>query len=178
MGTSLGQTELITGRPDFAETELKREYLRLTEQGETGYRSSVASLLAAAILVQGRSDEALELAEVSLALAEPDDVDPQVRARGVIAQVLAQRGDHADAERLAGEASELASKTDFLILRGDALLALAEVFRATGRCAQMIDALRDALELFERKESTARTEQTRALLAAAGSPVQRGDAVT
>jgi class 3 adenylate cyclase/tetratricopeptide (TPR) repeat protein len=176
MGTSLGQTELIAGRPDLAERELRREYLRLGDQGETAYRSSVASLLAAVMLAQGRSDEALELAEVSLALAEPDDVDPQVRARGVIAQVLARRGIHADAERLAGEASELATKTDFPILRGDALLALAEVFRAVGERARMVDALRAALELFERKENIAQAEQTRARLAAASAPLQPSDA--
>jgi class 3 adenylate cyclase/tetratricopeptide (TPR) repeat protein len=167
MGTSLGQTELIAGHPDLAESELKREYLRLAEQGETGYRSSVAALLAAAILAQGRGDEALEVAEVSLALAEPDDVDPQVRGRSVVAQVLAQRGSHADAEQLASEASELASKTDFLILRGDALLALAEVFRASGDRARMIIALQEALELFTSKENVVQADQTRSLLAIA-----------
>ena len=164
MGTSLGHSELINGRPDRAESELRSEYDRLGEYGETGYRSSVAALLAAAILAQGRNEEAAEMAEAGLALSEPDDVDPQVRARTVLAQVLVGRGALSDAHRLACEAAELASTTDFVVLRGEALLALAEVSRSIGDRVGMVDAFRDALDLFERKENVVQAGQTRALL--------------
>ena len=164
MGTSLGHSELINGHPDRAESELRSEYDRLGEYGETGYRSSVAALLAAAILAQGRNEEAADMAEAALVLSEPDDVDPQVRARTVLAHVLVGRGALSDAHRLACEAADLASTTDFVVLRGEALLALAEVSGSIGDRIGMGDALRDALDLFARKENLVQAEQTRALL--------------
>jgi hypothetical protein len=50
-----------------------------------------------------------------------------VQWRGPRAKVLAARGERDEAERLAREAVELAERTDFLNLRGDALANLAEV---------------------------------------------------
>jgi hypothetical protein len=65
--------------------------------------------------------------EASERAASPDDLTTQVQWRGPRAKVLARRGERAEAERLAREAVELASRTDFPSLRGDALANLAEV---------------------------------------------------
>jgi hypothetical protein len=67
---------------------------------------------------------------------------------------------------LAREAVALADETDFLVLRGDAYLDLAEVLLASGREGDARAAVERALEFFERKENVVSAEQARSLLAA------------
>ncbi|HEY3182606.1 MAG TPA: AAA family ATPase, partial [Gaiellaceae bacterium] len=118
--------ELLAGDAAAAERELRRSYDRLAELGEIA-APTMAAILAEALWRQGRHDEALEATEASERLAPPDDLTTQVQWRGPRAKVLAARGERGEAERLAGEAVELAERTDFLNLRGDALANLAEV---------------------------------------------------
>jgi len=58
----------------------------------------------------------------------------------------------------------MVSRTDYLTLHGDALLALADVLVEAGKDEQAVVALREAVELFDRKEATAQAAQTRARL--------------
>ncbi len=160
----LGIIELYAGDPVEAERALRDGYERLGELGARGNRATTATLLADALLRQGRDEEAEEVLNVADEIAQPDDCDPQVRSRGVRARILARRGRLAEAERLATEAVELAARTDFTVLHGDALLALAEVLRASGAAHESTAALEEALSLFERKENVVQAEQTRALL--------------
>jgi DNA-binding SARP family transcriptional activator len=118
--------ELLAGDATAAERELRRSYDRLAELGEIA-APTMAAILAEALWRQGRHDEALEATEASERLAPPDDLTTQVQWRGPRAKVLAARGERGEAERLAREAVELAGRTDFLNLRGDALANLAEV---------------------------------------------------
>jgi tetratricopeptide (TPR) repeat protein len=122
----------------------------------------VGSILAEVLVRLGRDEEAAEVLDVVDAIAQRDDVDPQVRSRSVRAKLLARRGQRAEAERLAREAVEIAARTDYLVLHADALLALAEVL---GETDEAVEALRRALELFEQKENVVQAEQTRARLA-------------
>src|SRR5207245_9363761 len=62
-----------------------------------------------------------------------DDLVSQVVWRGTRARVAAQRGELAEAERLAHEAADLAARTDFLVVHGDALVDLAEVLSVANR---------------------------------------------
>src|SRR5262249_33235874 len=133
--------------------ELRFGFELLGELGEAGFRSTVASLLADVVLRKNRDDEVEELLKAAESLAQPDDLDLQVRTRTVRARLLARRGEVADAVRLAREAVDLVSPTDYVGQHGDALVALAEVLRAAGAAADAAAALRDALELFERKEN-------------------------
>jgi ATP/maltotriose-dependent transcriptional regulator MalT len=71
--------------------------------------------------------------------------------RAVHATILAERGDVANAERLAREGVDALEPTEDLIRHGETLLALARVLRAAGRDAKAIAEARAALELFERK---------------------------
>jgi class 3 adenylate cyclase/tetratricopeptide (TPR) repeat protein len=167
-GMVLGQIELIAGDAEEAERVLRESSDRLAELGETGYRSTVAGFLAEALYELGRDDEAQEVLDLVAEIAQTDDVEPQLRLRTVGARLLARRGDHEAAERLARQGVELAATTDYLELNAQAYLALAEVLRASGSPGET-DALRAALDFYERKESIPLIERTRALLSAAAA---------
>jgi class 3 adenylate cyclase len=170
-GMVLGQIELMAGDAEAAERVLRESCDRLAELGETGYRSTVAGFLAEALYELGRDDEAQEILDLVAQIAQSDDVEPQLRLRTVGARLLARRGDHEAAVRLARQGIELASTTDYLDLNAQAHLALAEVLRASGSPGET-DALRAALDFYERKESVPMIDFTRTLLtaAAAASP--------
>jgi hypothetical protein len=65
------------------------------------------------------------------------------------------RGDLEEAERLAHEATGRAARTDFLILRAQAVADLAEVLRLAGRQKESWAALEEAVRLFEQKGNAA-----------------------
>jgi tetratricopeptide (TPR) repeat protein len=144
---------------------LREGYDRLGEIGEQNWRATNATLLADALMRQGRDEDALEVLAVADEIAQRDDYDAQVRMRAVCARILARRGELAQAEQRAREAVEMVARTDDIVLHGDALLALAEALRASGATNAATAALRQALELFERKENVVQAEETRALLA-------------
>jgi hypothetical protein len=99
----------------------------------------------------GRPDEALRAAMASRAIAADDDLFAQVRWRGAAARSLAAQGAVDEAERLAAEAVELATPTDMLTMRGDALLDRAAVAEAAGRPDDARRAALAALELYRAK---------------------------
>ena len=167
-GMVLGLIELMAGDPEAAEPILRESFDRLADLGETGYRSTIAGMLAEALYELDRDDEANEVLDLVAEIAQPDDVDPQLRLLTLRARLLARHGDHVEAERHAREGIALAATTDYLELNADAYLALAEVLRASGSHGE-IEALRTALDYFERKESVPMIERTRALLSAAAA---------
>jgi tetratricopeptide (TPR) repeat protein len=167
MSMFAGDIELVAGDPESAERVLRDGFDRLGALGETGFRSTVGTLLAEALVRLGRDDEALLVLDAVESLAQADDVDPQVRLRAVRAVVLARRGESAEAERLARSAVEIAHTTDYLMLNADAAAMLAEVLRAGGDEAGATAALQEALEYYERKECLPEAERTRTLLAPA-----------
>ena len=73
--------------------------------------------------------------------------------RQVRAKVLARRGEHAEAERLAREAVAIGEKTDMLNAQGDAYADLAEVLLLGGQADEAAAALEQALDRYERKEN-------------------------
>jgi hypothetical protein len=66
--------------------------------------------------------------------------------------------------RLASEAVEIGQGTVDLLLRGDALTDLGEVFLAIGRDVEAGPPLREALACFERKGATTAASRIRRLL--------------
>ena len=181
MAMFLGQIELAAGELEAAEQVFREGYDGLGELGETGYRSTMTTMLADTLVRLGRIDEADDLLEVADELSLADDADPQVRMRWVRGKVLAERGDLAEGERVAREAVSLASATDYLVLHGDALLALADVLVTAGKDDEALAALHDAVELYDRKEATAHAATARgadrgAALGAEPRVVLRGEA--
>jgi DNA-binding SARP family transcriptional activator len=147
----VGLVELLAGAHAEAESVLRRGYAELDRIGEKGYFSTVAALLAAAVEAQGRSAEARELARGAAAASAEGDAVSQVSWRVAEARALAALGDHDGAARIAGEATALADTTDFLLLRGDAWAAHADVAAARGDTAVEASARATAIALLEEK---------------------------
>ncbi len=161
-----GAIEMLAGDPVAAERELRAGFDAAAEMGEQGFRSTVAALLAHALVEQGRLDEAEELAALSEKTGAEDDVSTQVLWRSALARVLAARGRTAEAEPLARAAVALVEQTDDLNMWGDALLALGEVLGACGDPRGAAEAIGAAAERFEAKGNVVAAGSARARRAA------------
>jgi class 3 adenylate cyclase/tetratricopeptide (TPR) repeat protein len=133
LAQEIGWIELLAGNPAAAEAELRRGYETLSAIGEVSWLSTVAGILAEAIYVQGRYEEARRFTGISEQAAAADDVYSHVLWRSVRAKVLAREGETAAALRLARAAAALAETTDFLHLRWHEMMSRAETFRLAGR---------------------------------------------
>ena len=145
---AVAEVELLAGNDQVSERELREALQRLDRIGERGYRSSVAAFLAEALYRQNRLAEADEIALSAMQEAAPDDIWTQAAARATRAKVLAREGDAA-AESLAREAVDILRETDGHNLRGEALLALAEVLELEGRPEDALEAANEGLRFFE-----------------------------
>jgi predicted ATPase/DNA-binding SARP family transcriptional activator len=158
-----GIVEMLAGDPAAAERELSWGFGVLEDMGETQNFPDLAAKLADALYAQGRNERALELSKVSEESTAPDDLSAGVQWRAVRAKLLARQGESEGVERLAREAVELASETDFLVLHGDALMALAEVLRTAGRNEESVPVVQEALQLYEQKGNVVAAERARNL---------------
>jgi hypothetical protein len=157
---------LWAGRPAEAERLLRESYAILDQLGEKAYLSTVAALLARALDELGDGgEEAERLTHVSQAAAAKDDLLSQILWRSTRAKLLARHGEAVVAERLAREAVWLGEAIDYLNVRGDALMDLAEVLRSTGRQRDALAAAEHAARLYERKGNVASAAKARTLLA-------------
>jgi Flp pilus assembly protein TadD len=93
-------------------------------------------------------------------LGASDDALTQTLSRQVRAKVLAARGRHAEAEKVAREAIALAGATDLLNVQADAHSDLADVLALGGKTDQAGTALGQALERYERKGNIVMAERT------------------
>jgi DNA-binding SARP family transcriptional activator len=147
-----GFVAMLAGDPATAEAHLRRDYKGLEAMGEKGYLATTAAFLAQAIAADGgRHREAERFIEVSLEVADGEDLSAQMVALGLRARILAARGELAEAEQLARSAVALAARTDFLNQHGDALLELAFVLDAAGQASEAQAAVSEALGLYRRK---------------------------
>jgi predicted ATPase/class 3 adenylate cyclase/DNA-binding SARP family transcriptional activator len=143
--------ELLAGDPVAAEKSLWVGYRALETMGERAYRSTTAALLARAMLDQGRDRAADDLAQHSAELTASGDALTQILWRCVRARVLARRARIDDAEAVARMAVRIASTTDFLNYRADAILDLAEVLAAGRRHGEAAVVAAEALRYYEQK---------------------------
>jgi tetratricopeptide (TPR) repeat protein len=142
---------MLAGDMATAEAHLRRDYRRLEQMGEHNYLATTAAFLAQAIAAQGRHDEAEHFIAVSRDAGAGEDFLAQVISQGLLARILAARGQLAEAEELSRAAVALAARTDFLNQHGDALLELAVVLAEAGRTTEARAAVDQALGLYERK---------------------------
>ena len=152
-GMAVADQALRARRPAEAEAAAREGFEELIGMGETGFASTMAGLLAEALYAQGRFDEAERWTETVREMAAAEDFEPQVRWRTVLAKVRAQRGALEDAESLSRGAVAIAAATDWHRFHADALVARAEVLQLAGRVAEAVEALRSAVELYERKQA-------------------------
>jgi len=137
--------------------------------GERGWLSTVAGHAAEALYRLGRDDEAWQLTEQAEEAGAADDVITQMLIRQVRAKLLARRGEHAEAERLAREAVAWGQPTDALEYKASASRDLAIVLAGAGRLQEALPVLDEAQALYEEKGHTvgvARVEELRSELLA------------
>jgi DNA-binding SARP family transcriptional activator/tetratricopeptide (TPR) repeat protein len=157
---------MLAEDPVAAEQEMRPGYEALGRLGEKSHFSSVAGLLARAVFVQGRYDEAERLTRESEEAARPNDIHSHILWRTTRSQVLAQRGELESAEALAVEAVEFASESDFLDSHADALMNLAELRVLAGRHQEAAAHAEEALRLYEQKGNVLSAERARSRLRA------------
>jgi tetratricopeptide (TPR) repeat protein len=157
--------ELWAGDPAAA-AEFGAEGCRLHEElGEQSFLPHAAGNLAQALYALDRLDEADAWASRAAELGASDDAWKELLWRQVWAKVLARRGEHAEAERLAREAVALCEETDMLDAQGDAYADLAEVLLLGGKADEAAAALEQALERYKRKENRVSAQRAQERLA-------------
>ncbi len=157
--------ELLAGDLPAA-AELQAEACkRLEELGILWSLSSAAAELAGMLYSLDRIDEADSWARRAAELCASDHAVTQMFLRQVRAKVLARRGEHAEAQRLAREAVAFIDATDSLDEQGDAHADLADVLLLAGKPDQAAAALAQALERYERKENRVSAQRARTRLA-------------
>jgi ATP/maltotriose-dependent transcriptional regulator MalT len=146
-----GISELILGDAAAAERELRQGFTSLEQMGEHAYLATTAALLAKAVWLQDRHQEAERLTRVSREAAADDDLVSHVLWRGTQAKALAVAGSADEAERVARESVRLSRQTDFVNMQADALVDLAETLSLLGRGEEAAESLDEAIGLYEAK---------------------------
>src|SRR5262249_970644 len=163
-----GPIELLAGRPDEAERELRRDFETLNAMEERNYVGTTAALLAEALYREGRDEEAMTIVDFSRQVVAEDDLLPQVLWRAVRGKLLARAGDAFEGEVTCREAVRITWLTDDLPAQADAHAALAEVLAMTGRPDDAAAELATASDLFDRKGNAAGAARARERI---GDPV-------
>jgi class 3 adenylate cyclase len=139
-----------------------REVCEMFErQGSRSQLSTSASRLGHSLCALDDFVEAERLAQVSRELASDQDLLTQALWRQVQALTSMNRGEHAEADRLAHDAVAITEETDGLNMQGDALCDLAEVLAAAGHTDEAKITLGQAMERYERKKNLAMVAQVR-----------------
>jgi ATP/maltotriose-dependent transcriptional regulator MalT len=169
---SSAHVELLAGDAEAAERELRRGYDHLDALGERYLLSSIAGLLAEALVAAGRFAEAEDAALATEELADESDVDAQSLWRTTRAKILAQRGSLVEAEALAREAVELLAPTDGVVTKVSALADLARILVLAGRDEEARALIGEARRMAELKGSPVMVDRLDEL-AAEAAPTRR-----
>jgi class 3 adenylate cyclase/tetratricopeptide (TPR) repeat protein len=161
-----GYVERLAGEPERAIELMTISWKRLGEIGETGFRSTVGTILAYALVKAGGDADAEAVLDEVEALVSAGDFDPQARRRWVRALILSRRGEHEEAERLAKDAVDIVAPTDYLEVAADAYAALATVLEEAGKAGDAQKAWTTALGLYTQKGVVPRIAQVKEHLAA------------
>ncbi len=143
--------DIFAGDHGAAEKQLRWGVDTLREIGEFAWLPTVAGILAEAVYLQGRYEEADEIVTVGEETAGSEDAYSQALLRSVRAKSRARRGRAEEAEPLAREAIALLEPTDFLFLQAFTRASLGEVLLLTGRLDEGAAELEVAARLAETK---------------------------
>ena len=155
--------ELLAGDPRAA-AEYASEGRRMHEKlGDREFLGGASATLAAALYELDRLDEADAWASRAAELVRTDTWW-QAAWRSVRGKVLARRGEHGEAQKLAQEAVTISEGTDSLDRQGQAYADLAEVLRLGGKPEEAAAALEESLARFERKGNLVMGERIRTRL--------------
>jgi tetratricopeptide (TPR) repeat protein len=164
-GLLAGLVELHSGEYAEAERLLRETCDELREVGESGYLSTDLAYLGEALYGLGRYEEAEQASRESERLTQAGDKASELCWRALRAKVLARRGEHDEALRLAREAVAVAEAIDSNHEIADVWRSLAEVHRLSGDVADAVAALERAVALYEEKGLVPAIRRTRAALA-------------
>ncbi|HEX4930289.1 MAG TPA: BTAD domain-containing putative transcriptional regulator, partial [Gaiellaceae bacterium] len=145
--------EVAAGDVVAAEREARRAWEGLSALRDDRFAPVAADALAAVLLVADKDDEAEELIAFVERSTEAENVFRQVGWRSSKAELLARRGQLADAERTAVEAVRLSDRTDAPTLRAGARVALARVLDRGGRQVDATGVASEAARLFVSKQA-------------------------
>ncbi|MCV7401162.1 AAA family ATPase [Mycobacterium fragae] len=164
-----GIVELVVDDPAAAEPHLRKAYNGFRRMRIDVCTAETAALLGRACLALDRDAEADELCSESESLAG-HALKASIAWRTLRALLLARRGEHDEARRVAEAAVAMAERTDALVDHGDACLTLATVLGAAGDSTGARAAAERAVDLYERKGAAALAESARRVLGAADRP--------
>jgi class 3 adenylate cyclase/tetratricopeptide (TPR) repeat protein len=157
--------EMLAGDVETAAAVAEEAYAYLIERGDRW--AYLCAFLAQARYALGRSEEAVEVAEIATSSAIAVE---RALGLGVLAKVRARAGDPTKARELIDEAVVIVERTDFLFDRGTVQLDLAEVVRLAGQEMEARAALERALAMFEQKGDLVSAARTRAMLEGPDAP--------
>ena len=159
------EIELLGGDPEAA-VAAGEESCRLREElGRSAELSTTAAGLALAYVALDRLHDAERWAARAAELGAAEDATTQMLWRQARARVLARRGEHEKAERLAREAVQIGETSEDLNAKAEARADLGDVLALAGRPEDAVVASEEALARFEAKENFARAKQMRERLA-------------
>jgi tetratricopeptide (TPR) repeat protein len=162
---------MVRGDWEAGEHELRKGFDELASMGDKNYLAITSGWLAHCLYELRRLEEADEHASICERAAARSWVAAQVVWRGVRAMLLARREEVGQAEALAREAVDLALRTDRVDSQTDALTALAEVLRVSGRAAEAVPFVEDALRRYESKQVLPAAARARAMIEELGPTV-------
>ena len=163
--------ELLAGDPAAAVEFAFEGFRQHEEVGGPIFLSAAAAYVAKATYALDRLDEAEVWVGRAAELADAEDAT-EMSWRQVKAKVLARRGEHSEAERLAREAVAIGEGTEFITGQGDANADLAEVLLLAGKPDEASAALEQALESYARKGNLVSARRARTRLATLGDPAR------
>jgi DNA-binding SARP family transcriptional activator len=146
--------ELFAADPSAAERDLRFARQVFAEIHDQWFQTIVEVDLLRPMYEQGRYDGAAALIG-ELGERTPSFPEFQVKLNGLHALLLARAGESERAEVMARGAAALASECEFLLWQAQALLDLAVVLKAVGQPDEALLRASEAVELCERKGSTA-----------------------
>jgi class 3 adenylate cyclase/tetratricopeptide (TPR) repeat protein len=165
IGQFTARVEMDAGDVPEAVRQLRESCERSEAVGDRGYLSTTRAYLAAALAEAGDPEEAERVAQVAMEESAPEDVINFVVANGALALALADRGRLEEAEARARGALEYALRTDFSAERADALVVLARVLAERGRAPEAIEAMEQAIGLYEHRGERLAIDRARRLAA-------------
>ncbi len=163
---STGPLELREGDAAAAEREVRAALETVQRLGDRGRIANLASLLADALFVQDRVGEAEEFVSLAREAAQAGDRSGQAHSRMAAAQLLVRRGSVDEAVSLAQESISIMAETQELLTLPALLLHQADVLQLADLQSDATNALREAINLFERKGALAGVRQAKERLTA------------
>jgi tetratricopeptide (TPR) repeat protein len=158
---SSASVEILAGDLAAGERELRTALQMALEMREREWVSQFAASLSGVLSIQG-SAETEKFSALSFETAPAENVAAQALWRSARVRALVNRGDYAEAERVARAAMQLVPR-EMLSLGADLRVDLAEILLAAGRREAALPVISEAINLYKRKGNLVSTARARAL---------------